>query len=134
MRNVTNPMDILRTRLLWREVLQKFAVERMCKRGTLYDSYVRYIRDSDDDGVFDFTDNCPECANPSQVDFDLDGLGNPCDPDDDNDGDSDKTDPASYDAGFNSSMLIHGGATYTNEAALTHFDERDTGSHIDLQA
>lgn len=36
--------------------------------------------DSDDDGVNDDLDNCPESYNPSQADSDLDGSGNVCDP------------------------------------------------------
>jgi rhodanese-related sulfurtransferase len=35
--------------------------------------------DSDDDGIFDDQDNCPEVANPDQEDSDEDGLGNTCD-------------------------------------------------------
>jgi hypothetical protein len=42
--------------------------------------------DTDDDGVPDIDDNCPDDANADQTDTDSDGLGDVCDPDDDNDG------------------------------------------------
>jgi Thrombospondin type 3 repeat len=46
--------------------------------------------DSDDDGVPDSTDNCPNAANADQTDSDGDGIGDVCDttdPDPDTDGD-----------------------------------------------
>ena len=44
------------------------------------------VVDTDNDGVADHLDNCPAIANSTQLDADMDGLGNPCDPDGDNDG------------------------------------------------
>lgn len=48
--------------------------------------------DTDEDGVCDVDDNCPEMANTDQLDSDLDEVGNVCDPcplDGDNDADGD---------------------------------------------
>lgn len=42
--------------------------------------------DTDGDGIDDDVDNCPNIANPDQMDSDGDLMGNPCDPDSDGDG------------------------------------------------
>ena len=70
--------------------------------------------DDDCDGVTDDVcdcglefDNCPLDCNPDQSDWDGDGMGDACDPDDDNDGDPDESDCADNDSS------IHSGATET---------------------
>jgi len=55
------------------------------------------VNDKDGDGVVDGLDNCPSQFNPTQADFDLDTVGDPCDPDDDNDQVADEEDCASKD-------------------------------------
>ncbi|MFH1072640.1 MAG: thrombospondin type 3 repeat-containing protein, partial [Nanoarchaeota archaeon] len=35
--------------------------------------------DSDSDGIFDYSDNCPSTYNPDQLDTDSDGIGDVCD-------------------------------------------------------
>lgn len=48
--------------------------------------------DTDGDGIADDIDNCPTIANTDQKDFDSDGQGDACDPDDDNDNFDDEMD------------------------------------------
>jgi hypothetical protein len=52
---------------------------------------VAFSPDYDNDNV-GANDNCPDHYNPSQADYDSDGLGDVCDPDDDNDGINDSVD------------------------------------------
>lgn len=44
--------------------------------GTIYD----FEPDTDNDGTINCSDNCPSVPNPDQADFDLDGIGDACDP------------------------------------------------------
>ncbi len=48
--------------------------------------FIVNFRDTDQDDVPDDIDNCPNVANTSQLDDDMDGIGNICDPDSDGDG------------------------------------------------
>jgi hypothetical protein len=41
---------------------------------------VSLLKDTDGDGVPNASDNCPDAANPNQLDSDRDGFGDACDP------------------------------------------------------
>ncbi len=52
--------------------------------------------DTDNDGIPDDLDNCPDTFNPTQIDTDGDGLGDECDPDIDGDGIANEQDNCPY--------------------------------------
>lgn len=53
---------------------------------------IGWYPDADNDLVEDKADNCPTTFNPDQADYEHDGIGDACDPDDDNDGVPDTSD------------------------------------------
>ncbi|WP_298515877.1 T9SS type A sorting domain-containing protein [uncultured Kordia sp.] len=46
----------------------------------------RIVEDTDDDGIYNYQDNCPDTPNDDQADQDDDGMGDACDDDMDGDG------------------------------------------------
>ncbi len=109
MDSITQFAPLERTHLLWQEAIHRSAAARHARqhahRAILDDlchSCEPAAADRDDDGVPDVLDNCPEIFNPTQADFDGDGLADECDPDDDNDGDRDGVDPDPFNASVNS--------------------------------
>jgi hypothetical protein len=79
------------------------------------------LPDADGDGVPDRNDNCASATNPTQSDFDLDGAGDTCDPDDDNDGLADVDDCASLDAAQGAVGLV-GLVSVGRSAGAAHLD------------
>ena len=80
--------------------------------------------DSDNDGVNDLNDNCPNTNNPLQIDSDLDGAGDECDIDDDNDGITDNS----------GDDCPRGGAWNWTSDSTTDFDNdgcRDSSEDLD---
>ena len=65
------------------------------------------LADADVDGVPDRNDNCAGDANAAQLDFDGDGAGDACDPDDDNDALADVDDCAPLDAAQGAVGLVN---------------------------
>jgi len=67
----------------------------------LTDVYFNYVieNDPDEDNVFGILDNCPDDANPDQLDADEDGIGDVCDPIDDSSSSSEQADNSTATSG-----------------------------------
>jgi hypothetical protein len=76
-------------KITWNEPKEINCVQ-LNEETSLDDFAVALLPDSDEDGVPDRYDNCPNTYNPDQTDLDGDGLGDACDPDMDGDGIDDK--------------------------------------------
>ena len=112
MDSITQLAPLDRTHPVWQEAIRRSVAARHptqhAHRAILNDlchSCEPAASDRDDDGVPDVLDNCPEIFNPTQADFDRDGLADECDPDDDNDGEADGVDPDPFNAAVNSESL-----------------------------
>ena len=134
MRSVTDPAGLPRAQLQWLSTMSRYGVGQMTPRGRLQELTEQYYADLDGDGIADILDNCPLAANPSQADFDRDGLGDACDWDDDNDGDPDRLDPAPYNSNIDTFTLAFRDGIYGEKTSLPIWGGYGTGTQIDLLA
>ena len=89
--------------------------------------------DVDRDGIPDTLDNCPNSANPTQADWDSDGVGNSCDVDYDNDGIDNDVDTCPYDADPTNADSDGDGVGDIDEL-LDGTDPNGTGSEVEAPA
>ncbi|MDY8138498.1 CshA/CshB family fibrillar adhesin-related protein, partial [Aquimarina sp. 2201CG5-10] len=86
-RSIDNPNTVTSTA---DDVLTSLPIPGGCQQGFNFSQQIVFfgscLVDTDNDGIIDETDNCPNNVNPGQEDADGDGVGDVCDNDDDNDG------------------------------------------------
>ena len=83
--------------------------------------------DTDNDGWVDQMDNCPDEANPEQLDLDSDNIGDACDIDEDDDGVANPSDNCPRDSTGWTSTFINDHDQDGCHDSLTDFDDDEDG-------
>jgi hypothetical protein len=83
-------------------------------------------------GTLDCDDNCRDVPNPAQADFDLDGSGDACDPDDDGDGVLDVDDCDPLDASAGTPVEIVGLTASGGETTTIDWEDAPSADRYDL--
>ena len=102
----------------------------------VYDCECDGVLDSDNDGICDFYDNCPDVNNYYQNDADGDGIGNACTDDNDGDGVNDANDCAPNNPNYSTTDCnnVCGGTSIEDQCGVCDGDNTTCSGCMDPDA